>query len=49
MRDVLPEIRSRYKDPRLWGHLEVVGIEFATYFQNRSGEGYDAFLKRIKS
>jgi hypothetical protein len=32
----------------LWGHLEVVGNEFATYFKGKSGDGYDAFLKRIK-
>ena len=48
MRDVLPSIRSQYKDPHLWGHLEVVGSEFATYFKGRSGDGYEAFLKRIK-
>jgi hypothetical protein len=48
VRDVLPGIRSQYKDPHLWGHLEAVGNEFATYFKGRSGEGYDAFLKRIK-
>ena len=48
VRDVLPEVRSRYKDPHLWGHLEIVGGEFATYFKGKSGDGYDAFLKRIK-
>ena len=48
LRDVLPEIRSRYQDPRLWGHLEAVGTEYASYFKGRSGEGYDAFLRRIK-
>ena len=48
MKDVLPEIRQQYKDPHLWGHLETVGNQFASYFKARSGEGYDAFLKRIK-
>jgi hypothetical protein len=48
VRDVLPEVRDRYKDPLLWNHLETVGIEFATYFKRRSGDGYEAFLKRIK-
>jgi hypothetical protein len=48
VREVLPEIRSRYKDPLLWGHLETVGNEFATYFKGKSGDGYEAFLKRIK-
>jgi hypothetical protein len=48
VRDVLPDIRRQYKDPHLWGHLETVGNEFATYFKKRSGDGYDAFLKRIK-
>ena len=48
LRDVLPDIRSRYKDPHLWTHLEVVGNEFAGYFKSRSGDGYEAFLKRIK-
>jgi len=47
MRDVLPEIRQKYKDPHLWAHLETVGNQYATYFQRRSGEGYEAFLKRI--
>lgn len=49
LKDVLPEIRAQYKDPHLWGHLETVGNEFAVYFKGRSGEGYEAFLKRIKS
>jgi hypothetical protein len=48
VRGVLPAIRSQYKDPHLWGHLEVVGNEFAAYFKGRSGDGYEAFLKRIK-
>ncbi len=48
VKDVLPEIRERYKDPMLYGHLEQVGNEFAHYFQTRSGdEAYQAFLKRI--
>jgi len=47
MRDVLPEIRQKYKDPHLWAHLETVGNQYATYFQRRSEEGYEAFLKRI--
>ena len=48
MRDVMPEIRAQYKDPHLWAHLEAVGNEFAEHFKTKSGEGYDAFLKRIK-
>jgi hypothetical protein len=48
MRDVLPAVRAQYKDPHLWAHLETVGTEYAAYFKGRSGEGYDAFLKRIK-
>ena len=48
MRDVLPEIREQYKDPQLWPHLETVGNEFAAYFKERSPDGYEAFLKRIK-
>lgn len=48
VRDVLPEVRTRYKDPYLWAHLEQVGGEFAAYFQRRSGDGYEAFVKRIK-
>jgi hypothetical protein len=48
LRDVLPEIRRRQKDPVLWSHLEAVGNEFAAYFKGRSGEGYDAFVARIK-
>lgn len=47
MREVLPEIRQKYKDPHLWSHLEIVGNQYAAYFQGRSGEGYEAFLKRI--
>jgi hypothetical protein len=47
VRDVLPDIRRQYSDPFLWSHLEAVGTEFATYFKARSGDGYDAFLKRI--
>jgi hypothetical protein len=47
MRDVLPEIRQKYKDPHLWSHLEAVGNQYAAYFRGRSGEGYEAFLKRI--
>jgi hypothetical protein len=48
LRDVLPEVRARYEDPYLWAHLETVGNEFASYFKGRSGDGYDAFLKRVK-
>jgi hypothetical protein len=48
MREVLPEVRARYKDPHLWENLELVGNDYATYFKGRSGDGYDAFLKRIK-
>jgi hypothetical protein len=48
MRDLLPEIRQRQKDPLLWSHLETVGIEFGVYFKERSGAGYDAFVARIK-
>jgi hypothetical protein len=47
MRDVLPEIRQKYKDPHFWAHLESVGTQYAEYFQRRSGDGYEAFLKRI--
>jgi hypothetical protein len=48
VKDVLPEIRERYKDPHLYNHLEQVGNEFAHYFQTRSGDdAYQAFLKRI--
>jgi hypothetical protein len=48
MRGVLPEIRAQHKDPQFWGHLEVVGNEFAHYFKSRTPEGYEAFLKRVK-
>ncbi len=48
VRDVLPDIRKQYRDAYLWGHLETVGLEYGEYFKARSGEGYDAFLKRIK-
>ena len=48
MRELLPEIRQRQKDPLLWSHLETVGDEFAAYFKGRSGEGYDAFVARIR-
>jgi hypothetical protein len=48
VRTVLPDIRDRYKDPLLWSHLETVGSEYATYFKAKSGDGYDAFLKRIR-
>lgn len=48
VKDVLPAVRQQYQDPHLWAHLETVGNEFAAYFKERSGDGYDAFLKRIK-
>ena len=48
LRDVLPEIREKMKDPLLYQHLETVGEEYATYFKRKSGDGYEAFLKRIK-
>ena len=48
VRDVLPQIREQYQDPHLWSHLEAVGRDFADYFRRRSGEGYEAFLRRIK-
>ena len=47
MRDVLPDIRQKYQDPHLWSHLEIVGDQYAAYFQGRSRQGYEAFLKRI--
>jgi hypothetical protein len=49
IRDVLPEIREAYKDPLLYQHLETVGNDFAAYFERRSGDGYNAFLKRINA
>ncbi len=48
VRDVLPEIRNAYKDPNFWRHLEAVGTDYAKYFAAQSGEGYEAFVKRIK-
>ena len=48
LRDVLPAIREVNKDALLYRHLETVGTEFATYFKDKSGDGYDAFIKRIK-
>jgi hypothetical protein len=48
VRDVLPDIRQQYRDPLLWSHLEAIGTEFGSYFKARSGDGYDAFIKRIK-
>lgn len=48
LRAVLPDIRRQYKDPHYLGHLETVGNEFATYFQGKSDDGYEAFLKRVK-
>jgi hypothetical protein len=48
MRDILPDIRTQYKDPHLWSHLETVGNEFATAFKDGSSDAYGAFLKRIK-
>jgi hypothetical protein len=47
LRVVLPEIRQAYKDPNVWRHLEAVGTEYAKYFEKQSGEGYQAFVKRI--
>jgi hypothetical protein len=49
VREVVPEVRRQYKDPHLWSHLESVGLEYGEYFKRRSGEGYDAFLRRIKA
>jgi hypothetical protein len=48
MREVLPHARQMMKDPLLYQHLEAIGNEFASYFKGRSGEGYDAFVKRVK-
>jgi hypothetical protein len=48
VKDVLPDVRQQYKDPLYWNHLETVGNEMADYFKRRSGEGYDAFVKRVK-
>ena len=48
LRDVLPQIREVNKDPQLYHNLETVGNEFAAHFKARSGEAYEAFLKRIK-
>jgi hypothetical protein len=48
LRDVLRPMREANKDPLLYQHLESVGTEFAKYFKDTSGDGYDAFIKRIK-
>ena len=48
LRDVRPQIREVMKDPKLYHNLETVGNEYATYLKSKSGEAYDAFLKRIK-
>ena len=48
MREVLPHVRQMQKDPFLYHHLETVGNEFATYLKGRSGEGYEAFVKRVR-
>jgi hypothetical protein len=48
LRDLLPAIRERYKDPHLYGHLERLGNEYARYFEEKSGaDAYAAFLRRI--
>jgi hypothetical protein len=47
VKPVLPAIRAAYKDPQYWIQLETVGEEFALYFDARSSEGYEAFVKRI--
>ncbi|MGE0039620.1 MAG: hypothetical protein AB7H88_14635 [Vicinamibacterales bacterium] len=47
LKPVLPAIRAAYKDPHYWVQIETVGEEFAMYFDARSGEGYEAFIKRI--
>jgi hypothetical protein len=48
VKDLLPTIRERYRDPHLYGHLERLGNEYARYFEEKSGaEAYAAFLKRI--
>jgi hypothetical protein len=48
LRDVLRPMRETNKDPLLYHHLESVGTEFAKHFKDTSGDGYDAFIKRIK-
>jgi hypothetical protein len=48
VKDVLPDVRKQYKDPLYWNHLETVGNEMADYYKARSGEGYDAFVMRVK-
>ena len=47
MRDVLPEIRQKYKTRTCGRISKPSAISTPAYFQGRSGEGYEAFLKRI--
>ena len=48
VRDYLPSMRDAYKDPSYLRHLEIVGNEFAEYFQKLDPVAYEAFLKRVK-
>ena len=48
MRDVLPQAREAQKDPFLYHHLQTLGNEFAAYYKGRSGDAYDAFVKRVR-
>ncbi|MBZ5606049.1 MAG: hypothetical protein LAO79_27460 [Acidobacteriia bacterium] len=44
----LAEYRGVVKDPNFLEHLESVGKAFAAYYQGRSADGYEAFVKRVR-
>ncbi len=48
LRDVIPEIRERYQDPKHLGNLEEVAGQFEQWLGKRGPDVYEAFAKRIR-
>jgi hypothetical protein len=49
MRPLVPEIRTMFKNPRTFQHLETVGNAFIKYMEAQAPEAYPAFQAMLKS
>ncbi len=48
IRDIVPEIRGRFEDPKYLGNLEQVAEIYAEWLGKRGPKVYEAFSKRVR-
>jgi hypothetical protein len=48
VKDVAPDIRKRFEDPKYLGNLEQVAGQFQDWMGKRGPKAYEAFSKRVR-